>query len=131
MALLSATNKERIKFHLSYTSDAVPSGDFAILNSRLDADYAAEQIDAIATMLARISRVWTNSEVNQQEAGVFYNRILTGDVNRTDREDRAEPYKLRRRAYLDETDRLALYFGVRNYTNPANHQHLHWGTVRQ
>lgn len=130
MPQLPTTDRDRVRVLLSYLSDAVPYGDQALLERALLKDYSTTAITALQTQLTRCDRALTNSEINQQVAAVAYNRVIVGDVNRTDREDRPEPYRVRRKAYIQETDRLALLVGVRNYTNPANHQYLRYGTFQ-
>lgn len=130
MPQIPANDKDRIRQNLMYTSEAVPFGDQALMERSLARDLSTGFILAIQTQLARCEAAFNNTEINQQVAGVAYNRVIVGDVNRTDREDRPEPYRVRRRAYLNETNRLAQMMGVRNYAAPENQQYLRYGTFQ-
>jgi len=130
MPALPFPTQQKVKFHLAY-SDAVPLGDAVLLENRMNTIASTELVTLITEQVARCDRVFGESELNKQTAGITYNRIITGDVNRTDREDRSEPTRLREKAYLRECDRLALSLGVLNYRNPENHQYLHFGVVKQ
>jgi hypothetical protein len=129
MSLLPA-DQERVKFHLGY-SEAVPDGDFALLQRRMTQPFTNEYRALLVEQIARCTRVFAQTELNRQETGVFYNRIIGGDINRNDREDRPEPRVQRLKAYITECDQLALSLGVLNFRNPANAHLLHFGVVRQ
>lgn len=129
MPALTFPDQQKVKFHLSY-SGAMPIGDVALLQERMGNIASTELVTAIVGLIARCDRVFGESEPNNQTAGIAYNRIITGDTNRADRADRPESLRTRQKAYLRETDLLALRLGVLNYTNPANSGYLHFGVVK-
>lgn len=131
MANLAAADVERCKFHLGYTSRAVPIGDEVILNSVFaDNGKTTEWVTFCRKLLDRCDRVFDKTELDQQDSGVAYRRNLTGDRNYSDIEYRAEARSQRERAYIKETDRLARYLGVQNYNNPDNFQYLNSSAIR-
>lgn len=130
MPSLPFPDQQKVKFHLSY-SGATPIGDTALLQERMDNIPSTELVTQIQGLITRCDRVFAQSEMNQQTAGIAYNRIITGDTNRADREDRPESLRVRQKAYLAETNLLALRLGVMNYTSPSNAGYLHFGVVKQ
>ena len=132
MPTLSFNDQERVRRHLGYTSDAVPWGDEVVLSHALAKDSRSSQwlLNAIA-LLDRCDRTFAKTEMDAQDSGVAYRRVLVGDRNYSDVEYRAESRKQRQKAYVEETNQLGRYLGARNYSDPDNWQYLSYGSVRQ
>lgn len=132
MPTLSNGEQELVKFHLGYTSDAVPYGDQLLLNKVLaDNNKTAEWTGYASNLLLRVVRTFEKTELDKQDTGIAYKRSLIGDRNYSDVEERAVPKRERDKAYIQETDHLARYMGVRNYNNPENWQYLNYSQIRQ
>lgn len=132
MPTLPNASQELAKFHLGYTSDAVPYGDFTLLNNVLaDDNKTVEWVTQAGLLLQRIVRVFDATEIYKGDTDIAYKRNLTGDRNYSDVEERGLPVKDREKAYIRETDRLARHFGVRNYNNPENWQYLNYSPIRR
>jgi hypothetical protein len=124
MTALTVTDKQRVRFHLAYSA-AVPDGDRALLEDRmenLDSPVWASQIRA---RLDRCDRTLAESETDAQSTGLRDRRVILGDVNRTDVSYSALTLKERAKAYLGETNQLALEIGAPNYRDPAWWGNLH------
>lgn len=131
MPNLSYPDQQRARHHLGYTSRAVPVGDEVILNSVFaDQSKTAEWVNFASRLLLRCDRVFDKTEMDQQDSGVAYRRNLTGDRNYTDIEYRSESRRQREKAYVDETNRLARFLGVTNYSDPDNWQYLNVSASR-
>lgn len=128
MTVLETQDKYRVRYHLAYT-EAVPDGDRALLEDRMDNLDSPFYVNRIKARLDRCDRSLEESETDAQSSGVTNKRILLGDVNRTDLEYRAESWDKRKKAYVYETDQLALELGVPNYRNPEfwGNNTLHMG----
>lgn len=129
MPPLPDPDKDRARWHLGYTSDAVPRGDSLILEDRMENVPTAGLVTRFQELLNRCDRTYAEAESDAQTDGTAYRRLITGDVNRTDIEYRPDDLRDRRKSYIYETDLLARRLGVRNYTNPKNQQYLHLGVV--
>lgn len=121
MASLSRKDKERVKFHLGYSSYAgIPAGDVEILEEAMD-DIASEvQEQYIIQLLDRLDLVWelkdpTNPSTYTQA------QIYAGDINRT-RKDLSprDAARLWNAIYLEMTDELARTLWVSNYRQERN-----------
>jgi hypothetical protein len=117
MTVLEPIDKSRVRYHLAYT-DAVPDGDRAILEDRMDNIADTYTVSRLRNRLDRCDRTLSESETDNQSSGIRSKYQIQGDVNRTNVEFAAEPLKARQKAYLYETDQLALELGVPNYRNP-------------
>lgn len=132
MPNLSFAQQQNVRHHLGYTSRAVPTGDEVILNKALeDNTRTAEWVLFGGRLLQRCDRTFEKTEMDQQDSGVAYRRVLVGDRNYSDIEYRAEPRRQREQAYVAETNRLARFLGVTNYTDPNNWQYLNVSAIRQ
>jgi hypothetical protein len=132
MPSLAFPEQQRARHHLGYTNRAVPAGDELILNrSLLDDTKTFEWVQFALKLLNRCDKTFDESETDQQDSGIAYRRVLTGDRNYTDVEYRALTQSQREKAYIRETDRLARFLGARNYNNPENWQYLNYGSIRQ
>jgi hypothetical protein len=129
MPALTFADQQTVKYHLGY-SEAISSGDHLLIEQRMNNIRSTELVSLIKKRVERCTEVGEQTQLNKQTAGISYNRILTGDVNRTDREDRSETRKSRMQAYMWECDQLALELGVLNYRSPTNQHLLHYGVVQ-
>lgn len=124
MTALTPTDKMRARFHLAY-SDAVPDGDRALLEDRMDHLDSPVWAGQIRARLDRCDRTLRETESDAQDTGLASRRVILGDVNRTDVEYRSLSQRDRDKAYLAETSGLALELGVPNYRDPKWWGNMH------
>lgn len=126
MPPIPAAVRELAQFYLGYDSESVPAGDKALLaRAFARTDWTNAFITEFTAQVNRCQRTW--NEIEQASDDISYRRIIVGDVNRTDSEFRSESRRQRVRAFLYESDQLALSLGVRNYRNPENAPWIHYG----
>lgn len=118
MTALTETDKMRVRFHLCY-NQAVPDGDRQLLEARMNDLDSPVWASGIRARLDRCDRTLAKTEIDAQTSGVANRRTIVGDVNRTDAYFVASQMKDRQKAYLTETDNLALELGCPNYRNPG------------
>jgi predicted AlkP superfamily phosphohydrolase/phosphomutase len=118
MTALTETDKMRVRFHLCY-NQAVPDGDRQLLESRMESLDSPVWASGVRDRLNRCDRTLLKTELDAQSSSVQSRRTIVGDVNRTDVNNTTAARKERQKAYLDETDNLALELGCPNYRNPS------------
>lgn len=124
MVALADFDKSRVRYHLAY-SEAVPDGDRALLEDRMDNVADSYTIGQIQARLLRCDAASGETALGGQQIAPTSTRTLLGDVNRTDQLFSVEDIKTRRAAYLYETEQLSLEIGAPNYRNPESWQNLH------
>jgi len=117
MSSLSATDKSRARYHLAY-NESVPTGDRSLMEVRMTRIADTYTVSKIVDRLNRCDRTETEAETDAQSTGISSTRILLGDVNRTDVNYQTESIEKRQKAYMRETNALALALGVRNWRDP-------------
>lgn len=118
MTILDPQDQKRVRFHLSYTSAAVPDGDQYLLETRMQNIPDLFTVGKIREHLDRCDRAFDKSEMDQQVAALLATDTYAGDINRTNVKQATESLKTRRQNYLFETNMLALRIGAPNYTDP-------------
>lgn len=119
MVALSSRDKSRTRFHLGYGS-GTPAGDRARLEqamNEIEDNYWAMRV---RNHLNRCDNAFRECESDQQNSGIDYKELITGDINRTVVRFKAERLRMRQENYIYECDLLADTLFVPNYRNP-NH----------
>jgi hypothetical protein len=117
MSSLSDEDKSTVRFHLGY-NESVEYRDRALLEDRMNNIADTRTVTRIRDQIARCDRTLAKTEIDAQETAPVTNRILLGDVQRTDLMAEAEDLKTRQKNYIYECDQLARFVGAPNWNKP-------------
>lgn len=117
MPALASLDKSRVRYHLRYTANSIPAGDFERLETQMISIADDYTVQRVRVHLDRCDAAFERSAAGGS-SGYDRRQLVTGDINRATITSTSKDFIQSWRAYLAETDHLAYLLNVPNYADP-------------